>query len=61
MTLLDRWLNQLVDWCDCGQKNHAWKVALRMAEVCPHELSELPDMLKAEMLARKSNAQQTGS
>ena len=51
MTLLTRWLSHLIHACEMGQKQHAWRRAQELAEMCPHELAELPELLKAAMLS----------
>lgn len=52
MTLLNRWLSHLIRACETGQKSHAWHQAKHLAEICPHELAELPALLTAAMLER---------
>lgn len=54
MTLLNRWLSHLIHACELNQKQHAWHQAKQLAEICPHELAQLPEMLKAEMLSLAS-------
>ncbi len=52
MTLLTRWLAQLIRECELGQKANAWHQAKHLSELCPQELGELPAMLTAAMLER---------
>ena len=52
MTLLTRWLSHLIHACELGQKQYAWWAAKHYAELCPHELAELPALLTAAMLER---------
>ena len=52
MTLLNRWLSHLIRACEINQKQHAWHQAKHLAVICPQELGELPEMLKAAMLER---------
>jgi hypothetical protein len=35
MSLYQRWLDQLIKWCECGQKAHAWHMAQEMEKECP--------------------------
>lgn len=59
MTLLQRALNQYVEICQRSQpeKAAAWQQAQALAAAYPELLGELPEMLKAEMLRRKSAGQ----
>ena len=52
MTLLQRSLERLITRCEQGQKACAWAMAKQLAEICPHELAELPQLLTAAMLER---------
>ncbi len=38
MTLLTRWLAQLIRECELGQKANAWHQAKHLSELCPQEL-----------------------
>lgn len=59
MTLLNRWLTHLICTCELGQKSHAWHQAKHLAEIHPHELSCLPDLLVSAMRSQSSNANVT--
>lgn len=59
MTLLNRWLSHLIHACELNQKQHAWHQAKHLAEICPHELAQLPEMLKSAMLSKSSKPSAT--
>jgi hypothetical protein len=58
MTLLNRSLEHCIEIATGEQRNlppqksTSWDMAKRYAESCPHELAELPALLKAAMLER---------
>lgn len=59
MTLLNRWLAHLIHACELNQKQHAWHQAKHLAEICPHELAQLPELLTKTMRSQSSNASAT--
>lgn len=63
MTLLQRYLAFYVEVCQRSQteKENAWQCAKESAIRSPEALGELPELLKAEMLRRKSQGQLIGS
>lgn len=52
MKLLNRWLAQLIRECEAGQKSNAWHQAQHLAQLCPDQLADLPQMLTAAMKER---------
>lgn len=50
-------LAQCIQWCEVDQKAHAWKLAKELAEIDPHQLADLPQMLTKAMLAKGSTQQ----
>ena len=58
MTLLQRYIAQCVKWCEAGQKAHAWHLAQEAGTLYPAELSDLPELLTAEMKARQRSSLQ---
>ena len=62
MTLLEQAIAQYVEICSRSEqeKRNAWQQAQETAANFPDILGDLPDLLKAEMLRRRLNAQQTG-
>jgi hypothetical protein len=56
MSLQTRWLEQLLIECkQWGQKANAWDTALKLAQICPDQLSELPSLLTQAMQKRGAN------
>ena len=62
MTLLQQALAHYTAICSRSEmeKRNGWQCAQEIAAKYPELLGELPEMLKAEMLARKSQGQSTG-
>lgn len=54
MNLQTKWLQQLVKWCEVGQKQYAWNRAKQLAEICPDQLSELPAQLTEAMQSQST-------
>ena len=58
MTLQQRILAHLIFMAQT-QKAYAWHSANKYAEIHPHELSQLPDLLVSAMRSQSSNANAT--